>query len=83
MVPSLISARHAPIAARSGGGELGSDTVVPIEQSRLMERALKQAGKPVELVVMPGEDHWLSYEATRQAMLGKAVAFVEKYDPAN
>ena len=60
-----------------------NDTVVPIEQSRLMERALRQAGKPVELVTMPGEDHWLSVAATRQAMLEKSVAFVEKNNPAN
>jgi acetyl esterase/lipase len=60
-----------------------NDTVVPIEQSQLMERALRQAGKPVELVTMPGEDHWLSIAATRQAMLEKVVAFVEKHDPPN
>ena len=59
-----------------------NDTVVPIEQSQLMERALRQAGKPVELVTMPGEDHWLSVAATRQAMLEKSVAFVEKNNPA-
>ena len=58
-----------------------SDTVVPIEQSRMMEKALRQAGKPVELVVMPGEDHWLSLEATRQLMLSRAVAFVEQHAP--
>jgi dipeptidyl aminopeptidase/acylaminoacyl peptidase len=60
-----------------------NDTVVPIEQSRLMERALRQAGKPVELVIMPGEDHWLSIEATRQTMLEKSVAFVQAHNPAN
>lgn len=59
-----------------------NDTVVPIEQSQLMQKALNAAGKPVELVVMPGEDHWLSIAATRQVMLEKAVAFVEKHDPA-
>jgi len=58
-----------------------SDTVVPIEQSRMMEKALRQAGKPVELLVMPSEDHWLSLEATRQLMLSRAVAFVEEHDP--
>jgi len=58
------------------------DSVVPMEQSRIMEKALQAAGKPVEFVSMPGEDHWLSKEATRQAMLAKAVAFVEKHNPA-
>lgn len=59
------------------------DSVVPIEQSKQMEKALKAAGKPVEFVTMPGEDHWLSREATRQAMLKSAVAFVEKNNPPN
>ena len=57
------------------------DTVVPIDESLSMERALKAAGKPVELVVMKGEDHWLSSGATRTMMLEAAVAFVEKYNP--
>ena len=59
------------------------DTVVPIEQSQAMERALKAAGKPVEFVTMPGEDHWLSREVTRQVMLTAAVAFVQKHNPAS
>jgi len=60
-----------------------NDTVVPIIQSQLMERALRQAGKPVELVTMPGEDHWLSVPATRETMLERAVGFVEKNNPAD
>ena len=57
------------------------DTVVPLEQSRLMETALKKAGKPVELVVMAGEDHWLSRGDTRLQMLNSVVAFVEQHNP--
>jgi dipeptidyl aminopeptidase/acylaminoacyl peptidase len=57
------------------------DTVVKIEQSRRMERALRAAGKPVELIVLEGEDHWLSGEATRSAMLQASVAFVLKHNP--
>jgi dipeptidyl aminopeptidase/acylaminoacyl peptidase len=59
------------------------DTVVPIDQSQRMEAALKAAGKRVELVVMPSEDHWLSREATRELMLKSAVTFVEKYNPSD
>ena len=59
------------------------DTVVPIGQSREMERALQKAGKPVEFVQLKGEDHWLSRDATRKAMLAAAVAFVEKHNPAD
>lgn len=57
------------------------DTVVPLEQSTIMADALKAAGKPVELVVMVGEDHWLSQGATRLQMLGAVVTFLEKNNP--
>ena len=59
------------------------DTVVDIEQSRKMEVALKRAGKPVEFLVMDGEDHWLSRQDTRTKMLKAAVAFVQKHNPAD
>ena len=59
------------------------DSVVPIEQSRAMQRALAAAGKPTDLVLMNGEDHWLSSAPTRLAMLNAVVAFVEKHDPPN
>lgn len=57
------------------------DTVVPIEQSEQMAAALKSAHKPVEFVTMKGEDHWLSNEDTRTAMLKAAVAFVRQQNP--
>lgn len=57
------------------------DTVVPLAQSDLMAEALKRAGKPVELVVMPGEDHWLTGGETRLQMLTAIVAFLEKHNP--
>jgi len=47
-----------------------------------MESALKRAGKPHEMIVLNGEDHWLSREETRKVMLRAAVEFVEKYNPA-
>jgi dipeptidyl aminopeptidase/acylaminoacyl peptidase len=59
------------------------DTVVPLSQSQAMAAALKAAGKPVELLVLPNEDHWLSREDSRTMMLKSAVAFVEKYDPSD
>ena len=46
-----------------------------------MARALRAAGKPVEFVTLPGEDHWLSKSATRLAMLQAAVAFIERNNP--
>jgi dipeptidyl aminopeptidase/acylaminoacyl peptidase len=57
------------------------DTVVPYEQSDLMADALKDAGKPVELVTLKDEDHWLSYSATRQQMLQATVAFLKRHNP--
>jgi dipeptidyl aminopeptidase/acylaminoacyl peptidase len=58
-----------------------NDIVVPIDQSLLMRDALTSAGKPVELVELTGEDHWLSKAETRTQMLEASVAFVEKYNP--
>ena len=78
--PSVLAGRaDAPVLLIHGK----DDTVVPIEQSETMESALRRAGKPVEFVKMNNEDHWLSREETRMEMLKSAVAFVEKYNPAN
>jgi len=57
------------------------DSVVPVEQSLEMQRALKAAGKPVELVTLPNADHWLLHEDTRLAMAKASLDFVLKYDP--
>src|SRR5436190_6542198 len=54
------------------------DTVVPLEQSRFMAEALEHAGKPVEFVVQPGADHWLSRGDTRLQTLEAVVSFLEK-----
>jgi dienelactone hydrolase len=59
------------------------DTVVPINQSKDMATSLERAGKPVMLVELSGEDHWLSRSATRLQMLKAMVEFVEKYNPAD
>jgi dipeptidyl aminopeptidase/acylaminoacyl peptidase len=77
--PAHFAARaDAPILLIHGK----DDTRVPIEQSRQMAAALKSAGKPYEYVELEKEDHFLSRDATRTAMLKAAVAFVEKYNPA-
>ncbi|THD59081.1 prolyl oligopeptidase family serine peptidase [Phenylobacterium sp.] len=73
------SKADAPILLIHGA----DDSVVPIDQSRAMQKALASAGKPVDFVLMNGEDHWLSSAPTRLAMLNAVVAFVEKHDPAN
>ncbi|WP_372784118.1 alpha/beta hydrolase family protein [Phenylobacterium sp.] len=59
------------------------DTVVPLEQSRIMADALKAAGKPVEFITLDSTDHWLTRGDTRLAMLQAVVAFLEKNNPPN
>jgi dipeptidyl aminopeptidase/acylaminoacyl peptidase len=73
----LAASADAPILLMHGD----DDTVVPIGQSRGMDKALRQAGKPVDLVVLPNADHWLLHQDTRLTMAKASVAFVEKYDP--
>ena len=58
-----------------------NDTVVDFVQSASMADALRQAKKDVQLVTLPGEDHWLSKGETRLAMLQAAVDFVIKHNP--
>ncbi|HZF29108.1 MAG TPA: alpha/beta fold hydrolase, partial [Gammaproteobacteria bacterium] len=55
------------------------DTVVPITQSRTMERALTNAGKSVQLVELEGEDHWLSRPKTRLETLQALDAFLAEH----
>jgi dipeptidyl aminopeptidase/acylaminoacyl peptidase len=57
------------------------DTVVPMEQSQIMADALRRSGKPHELLIQKGEDHWLSRGETRLEMLKATMAFVEKHNP--
>jgi pimeloyl-ACP methyl ester carboxylesterase len=77
--PALLADKaDAPILLIHGK----DDTRVPIEQSEEMAAALKRAGKTYEYVVLPHEDHFLSRDVTRLAMLKAALNFVEKYDPA-
>ncbi len=52
------------------------DTVVPFAQSTAMAKALKDAGKTVKLVELPGEDHWLSLAITRTQMLAEVGRFL-------
>lgn len=59
------------------------DTVVPYSQSEEMAKALERAGKSVQLVSLPHEDHWLSQGETREQMLEAIVSFLERNDPPN
>ena len=58
------------------------DTVVPIDQSQRMARALKDAGKDVQLIVFPSQTHWEDQAAARVAMIQDAMDFITKHNPA-
>ena len=73
----LADRANAPILLIYGK----DDTVVPPDQSRSMEQALRRAGKPVDLISFPGADHWLLEEPSRVAMIKASVDFVIKYNP--
>lgn len=53
------------------------DTVVPEEQSRIMERALRRADKPVEYIRLQGGDHSLEDYPTRLAVLEAMAEFLD------
>jgi dipeptidyl aminopeptidase/acylaminoacyl peptidase len=74
-----VNAVTAPVLLIHGR----DDTVVPFEQSDVMESALKHAGKSVELVTMKHEDHWLSHGDTRLQMLEACVTFLKTNNPPN
>lgn len=57
------------------------DTTVPIDQSRAMQRALKGIGKPADLVVLAGDDHYLSSTASRLTMLESMFGFLGRCLP--
>lgn len=57
------------------------DTVVPIEQSRTMKQALAAVGRTDELVLLQGDDHYLSQSATRTRMLAALSAFLDRHLP--
>lgn len=73
----LISRIEGPVLLIHGR----NDTVVPFEQSRIMDRAMRAAGKDVELIALDGEDHHLTFPATRRQMLAATIEFLEEHNP--
>ena len=63
---------RAPILLMHGD----NDSVVPMEQSRRMESALRSAGKDTRLIVLQNDDHWLSNATTRTQMLREMESFL-------
>jgi dipeptidyl aminopeptidase/acylaminoacyl peptidase len=56
-----------------------NDTIVPIEQSDVMARALQTLGKPVQYVKLDGDDHGILRTATRTRMLSELEKFLATY----
>lgn len=71
------AAVRAPILLIHGD----KDTVVQLEQSQHMADALKAAGKPFQMVVLAGENHYLTMSATRTKTLEALDAFLAKNLP--
>ena len=69
---------HCPILIIHGT----DDTVVPIAQSQRMVNALKSAGKEVQFITYPGQDHWETMGSSRLAMLQAAMDFIGQHNPA-
>jgi pimeloyl-ACP methyl ester carboxylesterase len=57
------------------------DTVVPIEQSQIMVRAMQGAGKAVEMVTLAEENHYLIHSNTRTQMLSALETFLARNLP--
>lgn len=72
-----IDAVNAPVMLIHGK----DDTRVAYEQSQYMLKALQKANKPVEMVTLKKEDHWLSRSETRLLMLQSSIAFLRKNNP--
>lgn len=57
------------------------DTVVNFDQSTTMYDAMRHAKKPVEMVELKKEDHWLTHGETRLKMLQSSIAFLRTHNP--
>ncbi len=53
-----------------------NDEIVRPEHSDLMNTALIKAGKSVELIKFPGDNHYLKAEKNRMTMLSSAIGFI-------
>lgn len=74
--PANLAANvRAPILLMHGA----EDTVVPIAQSRLMDRRLREAGKDVRFVELSGDDHWGSSATGRLQMLRELETFLAQH----
>jgi dipeptidyl aminopeptidase/acylaminoacyl peptidase len=74
--PNRIADRiKAPVFLAAGG----EDQRAPIEHSRMMEKALKSAGVPVETLYYPTEGHGFYVEANRREFYARLLAFLNRH----
>ncbi len=57
----------------------GEDQRAPIEHSRMMEKALKSAGVPVETLYYPTEGHGFYVDANRKEFYTRLLAFLNRH----
>ena len=74
--PNRIADRIKVPVFLAAGGE---DQRAPIEHSKMMERALIAAGKPVETLYYPNEGHGFYVEANRRAYYQKLLGFLGRH----
>lgn len=70
-----VSAVTIPVFIAYGTG----DGIVANAQSLRMAEALRKAQKPVTLVKLPDEDHWLSRAETRMQILKELGSFLKEH----
>lgn len=74
--PNRIAKRIKVPVFLAAGGE---DERAPIEHSRLMERALREAGVPVETLYYDNEGHGFYVEAHRREYYTRLLAFLSRH----
>ncbi len=73
--PALrIDAKTVPFLIFHGD----KDSIVPVEQSRIMERALKKASLPVTYVELAGEGHGLGGKGNLERFKSETTAFLDR-----
>lgn len=76
MSPNRLAGQIKVPVFLAAGGE---DQVAPIAHSELMERALKNAGVPVETLYYPNEGHGFYTAEHREAFYTQLLGFLDRY----
>ncbi|MBA3487562.1 MAG: S9 family peptidase [Lysobacter sp.] len=74
--PNRLAAQIKVPVFMAAGGE---DEVAPIVHTEMMEKALRQAGVPVETLYYPTEGHGFYMEANRLEYYTKLLAFLSRH----